>query len=195
MDIAETIRSLNVFDLLVFLFLFAMFILGFMQGTIRRLLGIGSILFSFLLATQIREPLGQFLASNWPYNADYSYMIGYAAVFVAASLAFTIVLQAFYKSQQLFPDHPSLDEVLGGILGVVQGLVVLIAVIMILDPFFQLPGIPISANEFPLIRDFHQALDGSATATVIRQAVIPSILAVAGAFFPDAVKAVFPNFN
>ncbi len=195
MDIANTIRSLNIFDLLVLLFLFAMFILGFMQGTIRRLLGIASIVFSFLVATQIREPLGQFLASNWPYNADYSYMIGYAAVFLAGSLAFTVALQAFYKSQQVFPDHPSVDEVLGGILGVVQGLVVLIAVMMVLDPFFQLPGIPISANEFPFIRDFHQALDGSATATLMRQTVIPSILAVAGGFFPDSVRAVFPNFN
>ncbi len=193
MDIVQAIRSLNIFDLLVFLFLFAMFILGFMQGTIRRLLGIASILFSFLVATQAREPLGRFLAENWPYHPAYSTMIGYAAVFVAGTLAFTIVLQAYYKSQQLFPNHPSVDEVLGGILGVVQGMILIGAAVIILDPFYELAGIPISGNEFPFIRDFHQALDGSATAILYRTTIVPAILAVAGWFFPQSVRVVFPT--
>jgi len=65
LNIAEFIRSFNLFDLLVILFLFGMFILGFIQGTVRRLLGLAAILFSFLLAANLREPLGNFLASNW----------------------------------------------------------------------------------------------------------------------------------
>lgn len=192
MDIIDVITSLNVFDLLVFLFLFAMFIFGFMQGIIRRLLGIASILFSFLLATQVREPLGNFLASNWPYHEDYSFMVGYLAIFAAGSIAFTVVLQAFYKSQQLFPEHETVEEILGGALGVLQGIVFIGALVMILDPFFQLTGIEASGNEFPFIRSFHEALDNSATATIFRQSIIPSVLSVAGGFFPDSVRAVFP---
>ena len=47
-------RQLRRFDLLFLLLLLAMFVLGFQQGTIRRLLGIGSILFSFLFAASLR---------------------------------------------------------------------------------------------------------------------------------------------
>ncbi len=192
MEFIEAIRSLNVFDLLVFLFLFAMFILGFMQGVIRRLLGTASILFSLLVATQAREPVGQFLSSNWPYPTEYSYMIGYLAIFAAGSIAFTIVLQAYYKTQRIFPDHETVEEIVGGSLGVLQGIVFIAALILILDPFYQLNGIPESANEFPFIRSFHEALDGSATAAIFRQSIVPSILALGGGFFPDSVRAVFP---
>jgi len=192
-EIIDAIRTLNVFDLLVVLFLFAMFILGFMQGIIRRLLGIASILFSFLVATQAREPVGSFLASNWYYHPDYSFMIGYAAMFAAGTIAFTLVLQAFYKSQQVFPNHETVEEVLGGVLGVLQGLIFIAAIIMILDPFFQLSGIPTSANEFPFVRPFHEALSASTTAAIFRQDIIPTILSVAGGFFPESVRAVFPG--
>ena len=43
----------------------AMFVLGFIQGTIRRLLGLASMLFSFLFAANLRDPLGDYLAQNW----------------------------------------------------------------------------------------------------------------------------------
>ena len=45
MNVGEAILNFNRFDLLFLLFLFGMFVLGFMQGTIRRLLGLGSMAF------------------------------------------------------------------------------------------------------------------------------------------------------
>ena len=58
MNIAELLSSINVVDILIVIGLFALFVLGYIQGTIRRLVGIGSILFSFLLAAQLSVPLG-----------------------------------------------------------------------------------------------------------------------------------------
>ena len=49
-------------DLLLVLFFVGFFVLGFAQGTIRRLIGLASILFSFLFAANVAEPLGGFLA-------------------------------------------------------------------------------------------------------------------------------------
>ena len=40
MNFVEFFNSLNIFDLLVVLFLFGMFVLGYIQGTIRRLVGL-----------------------------------------------------------------------------------------------------------------------------------------------------------
>ena len=54
----DALLNINRFDLLVVLFCFGMFVLGFVQGTIRRVLGLASMLFSFLFAANLREPLG-----------------------------------------------------------------------------------------------------------------------------------------
>jgi len=90
-------------DWLIIIFFIGFFVLGFAQGTIRRLIGLASILFSFLLAANLADPLGTFLANNWTdQSKQYSYMIGFLTVFVAASLAFAIVIQGFYRPQPLF---------------------------------------------------------------------------------------------
>ena len=64
MNIGEFLSSINRFDLLVVLFCFGMFVLGFIQGTIRRVLGLASMLFSFLFAANLRDPLGSYLAAE-----------------------------------------------------------------------------------------------------------------------------------
>ena len=117
--------------------------LGFAQGTIRRLLGILSILFSFLLAANLASRS----ASSWreldavprPSTATWS---ASAIVFVASAVAFALVIQGFYKPQPLFQKARFADEILGGILGVVQAALILGASLIILDSFFRIPGIP-----------------------------------------------------
>ncbi|MEA2631082.1 MAG: hypothetical protein QOE66_1301, partial [Chloroflexota bacterium] len=77
MDLGSFLGGIGTVDLLIVLFFMGFFVLGFAQGTIRRLLGIASVLFSFLLAANLAEPLSQFLGSNWTqFPREYSYMIG-----------------------------------------------------------------------------------------------------------------------
>ena len=94
MNISETLSSINLFDIFIIIYLFGFFILGFIQGTIRRLVGIASIVFSFFLALQLNAIwLGNFLANNWTqYPKEYSIMIGYLVIFIAAVVAFTLVI-------------------------------------------------------------------------------------------------------
>jgi uncharacterized membrane protein required for colicin V production len=191
-DISAFLRSQNVFDLLVVLIMAAAFILGYIQGTIRRLLGIASILFSFLLAAQLREPLGNYFASNWhQFPAEYSLMIAFGAVFVAASVVFSLLIQGFYKRSPLFAKANFLDELLGGVLGVLQALLILGALIVITDTFFTIPGMPTSNNELPFIRSFHDALDPSGTAKLFRDVLIPAFFWLVGAFIPPGIKSFF----
>jgi uncharacterized membrane protein required for colicin V production len=191
-DVAEFVRSINLFDLLAILFVFAMFILGVIQGTIRRLLGLAAITFSFLLASQLRDPLGAFLAANWTHlPPEYSYMIGYGVVFVAASIAFSLVIQGFYRPQPLFARASFLDELLGGAVGVVQGCVILGAMIVILDSFFRIPGIAPNPNELGVLRDLFHAYDPSGTAVLFRGTLVPAFFAVLGGFVPDAVRGLY----
>jgi uncharacterized membrane protein required for colicin V production len=193
-NIVDFIRSLNLFDLLVVLFLGAMFILGFIQGTVRRLLGIAAILFSFLLAANLREPLGNFLASNWTqFEREYAVMIGFGTVFVASSIAFTLVLQGFYKKTPLSERYVLVDEVLGGVLGVLQGILILTAMIIILDSAFEIPTLT-ERNELIFLREIHGAYDPSVTAQVIRGAVIPAFYALFGLFIPEELRQIHRTY-
>jgi uncharacterized membrane protein required for colicin V production len=173
LTVTDLFGSANLFDLLAVLFLFLMFVVGFAQGTIRRVLGIAAILFSFLLAGQLREPVGGFLAQNWTqFSSEYSHLIAYLVIFVAASVAFSVVIQGFYKKTPLFEHYEWIDEIIGGLLGLFQGALIMGCLIVILDSFFKLP-IQVNPNEVKFIRDAFNAYDPTVTAQVYRQTLIP----------------------
>jgi uncharacterized membrane protein required for colicin V production len=190
--VIDAIVSINRFDLLVVLFCFGMFVLGFVQGTIRRVLGLASMLFSFLFAANLREPLGGYLAENWnDYPDEYAVMLGFGIVFVAATIAFTVVIQGFYHKQALFQKASFADEVIGGLLGIVQALFLIGCIIIILDSFFLDPTIPKSDNEYAWIRSFFDLMNESGFADLFRTRLIPGFITVFGLLIPTDIQAFY----
>jgi membrane protein required for colicin V production len=188
-NVAEFLRSLNVFDLVVVLVMFAFFIVGYIQGTIRRLLGIASILFSFLLAANLRDPLGGFFAANWTqFGPEYSYLIAFGVVFALAVIGFSLTIQTFYTKVELFEKYPIVDEILGGVLGILQGVIILGAIIAILDSFFLVPGIAPDSDELPFLRALFDALNPSGTALLYRDTLLPAFFAVFGPLLPEVIR-------
>ena len=194
MDIIGSITSIKGVDLLSFFIFFGLFVLGFMQGTLRRLLGIASLILSLLIAAQLRAPFGDFLATNWTqYSPQYNHMLAFGSVFVAFSAASTVALQFFYKSTPLFAKYPAVDELLGGILGLVQGALILAAFYLITDPFFSVYGQIAQPNEFPFVRQIFDALQGSVTADVTRHTIVPFVLMFFGGIIPSDVTLIFSS--
>jgi uncharacterized membrane protein required for colicin V production len=191
-NIGDFLSSINRFDLLVVLFAFGMFVLGFIQGTIRRVLGLASMLFSFLFAANLRDPLGNYLAANWnQFPDEYAVMLGFGIVFIAATIAFTIVIQGFYHKQALFAKASFADELIGGLLGVVQAFFLVGCVIVILDSFFRIPTIPRTDNEFAWIRSFFDLMNTSAFADLFRTRLIPGFITVFGLLIPTDIQAFY----
>ncbi|HET7028868.1 MAG TPA: CvpA family protein [Candidatus Limnocylindrales bacterium] len=184
------------FDLLFILFAFGMFVLGFAQGTIRRVLGIASMLFSFLFAANLRGPLGGYLAQNWnDFPDQYAIMLGFGIVFVAATIAFTVIIQGFYHKQDLFQKNRFVDELIGGILGVIQAFLLVGFVMIVLDSFFLDPTIPKTDNEFKWIRDLFNLINESGTAELFRTRLIPGFVTVFGLLIPQDVQALYVTVN
>jgi uncharacterized membrane protein required for colicin V production len=185
---------ITAFDLVIFLALLAMFIVGYAQGVVRRLLGIAAITFAIILGAQLRQPLGQYLSNEWTSIApSYSFMVAFGAVFFATAVTLSLGIQITYRPAPLFPKYPVLDELLGGILGVLEGFLILIAVILILDPHYTQPAVRdhVGIGEFTLLRTLHEFLDTSLTASILRDNVIPVILAIVGGLFPQDVRDTF----
>lgn len=182
------------FDLVILLALLAMFILGYAQGVVRRLLGIGAIVFSLILGAQLRQPVGEYLSHEWTTIAvEYSFMVGFGAVFVAAAVTLSLGIQLTYRPAPLFPKYPVLDELLGGLLGVIEGIIILVAILMITDPYFTNPSFKENAGfgEFGLLRTVHDWLDPTLTADILRHSLIPGIVAVFGFLFPLDVRDLY----
>ena len=182
------------FDLVILLALLAMFVVGYAQGVIRRLLGIGAILFSIVLASYLRAPLGDYLAKEWASIDDrYSFMVAFGAVFVATAVTLSIGIQITYRPAPLFQRYPVLDEILGGLLGVLEGFIILIAILLILDPYYTIPSVQqtVGIGEFTPLRSLHGWLNDSLTVDILRHSVIPAILAVVGFLFPQDVRDAF----
>lgn len=191
----EFIQNLNIFDLLVVGGLAAMFLLGFIQGTIRRLLGLIAILFSFLLASTLRDPVGNFLASHWhQFPPQYSWMLGYLTVFVVGSVAFSLIIQGFYKPSPLFPNASFLDELLGGLLGIVEGLLILGAITIILSSTFAAsPPVIKSDAELQFLRNFWDALAASGAYTLFHDTLIPLFFVPFGWAIPVDIRTIYPS--
>jgi uncharacterized membrane protein required for colicin V production len=188
-DFGEFLGGLTSFDLVFFLFLFGFFVLGFAQGTLRRLLGLGALMFSFLFAANLRDPLGAFLAQNWTQFPDeYAYMIGFATIFLAAFIALTVTIQTFYKTQPLFEKARFVDEVIGGLLGLLEAVLLFTIIIIILDSFFVIPGIPESGNELHFLRDFWNWMNDAQVTGFFRESVLPIFFVVFGLFVPDDIE-------
>jgi uncharacterized membrane protein required for colicin V production len=185
------ILDINRFDLLVILACFGMFVLGFIQGTIRRVLGLAAMLFSFLFAANLRDPLGNYLASEWnQFPDEYAIMLAFGIVFTVATVAFTLIIQGFYHKQALFKKATVLDEVIGGLLGIVELLFFVGCVIVILDSFFTL-AIPESGAELPFLRPFWNVMNTSVTAQLFRTSLIPAFVALFSFVLPQFIKDMY----
>ncbi len=194
MDIGEFLGGIQAVDLVLVLYFMGFFVLGFAQGTIRRLIGIGTILFSFFFAANLAEPLGNFLGDNWTqFPREYSYMIGFGTIFLASAIAFALVVQGFYKPQPLFEKARFADELLGGLLGLLQAVLILGAVLIILDSFFLLPGIAEDDQELKLLRTVWEWLDPSNIIAVFRETLIPVFFALTGFLVPDYLEALYAS--
>ena len=192
MNFGEFIGGIGTVDLLIVLYFIAFFVLGFAQGTIRRLIGILSVLFSFVFAALLAAPLGSFLGDHWTQFArEYSYMVGFGTVFSASVIALALVVQSYYKPQQLFKKARFADEILGAFLGLIQAALVFGAVLIILDSFFLVPNIPQDPQELPFLRDFWGGLDNTQFALLFRNTLIPAAFVVIGLFVPDKIKALY----
>lgn len=191
MDIVGWITRVNLADWAILAFLAVMFILGYAQGAIRRVLGIASLVFSFLLAGQLRTPLGSFLADNWTqWPPEYNHMLAFGTLFVVLGVAFAIAIQSFYRRSAILAKHPIVDELIGGLLGLVEGLFVIGFAIIILDSFYGLK-LPIADGQLSFVKDIHGAIDPTGTARVFRQDLIPGFLAIVAPLVPPDVRAVF----
>jgi uncharacterized membrane protein required for colicin V production len=190
MDLVGAIRGAPLADLAIFGSLFAAFVVGVLQGSIRRLLGVASILLAFLLAANLRGAFGQFLADNWrQFSLEYSELLAFLMLFVALAVAFSVVIQGFYKRTDIYAAHPVVDDVVGGLLGLLEGFVVVTVLIIIFNSHVP-PDKAVTVSELDGIQD--ALLNHSQIAAGIRDNIVPPLIHLIGGLLPSDLTSLYP---
>ncbi len=191
MDIVGAIRSAPLVDLGVVFGLCAFFFLGVMQGAIRRILGIIAILFAFLLAANLRDPVGDFLASNWTqFDVGYNRLIAFGGVFAVGTAAFSIVIQGFYKRTDIVAGRPIVDDIAGGALGLLQAFLLLTIAVVIFNSY-TLPTA--QSGDVTLLRQAQDLLiHQSHIAGGVKDIVVPVFIHALSLLLPSDLVSIFP---
>jgi len=188
--IEDLFSSATIFDIVVVLVALGMFVAGWLQGAIRQLLGIAAFLLAFVLAGGLRDPLGDFLARNWIfYDRDFNLMLAWLGLSVALAVTFQIGLQSFYRRVFIHRRVVILDELLGGALGALQVLLVVALTTIVFDSYYATISPPATPRDIRWVGEVATLLEDSAIVGVLRDGLIPALLAVLRPLLPGDVGA------
>ena len=190
MDIVGFLKSAPIVDIGILLGLFGCLVVGVMQGAIRRILGIMAFMVAFLLAANLRGPVGDYLAQNWhQFDLGYNRLLAFTITFVVGAVAASIVIQGFYKRTDLYARHPIVDDAIGGLLGLTQGLLLLIMVVVILNSNV-LP--PVQNGDVTPLRDAQDLIvNQSHIAGWFRDVVAPPFVHIWAFLLPADLVSLF----
>ena len=190
--VASFIEGLNFFDILVAFFVAGFFVVGYIQGTLRRVLGLAIAVLSLLLALNLRDPLGAWLAQYWTQlPKPYVYMLAFGGSALTIYLAGSITIQTFYRRTILFTKATMLDEVIGGILGALQALLLVGALILVLDSYYHLPSLPADPGEIGILRDIYNFYNSSQVVDLFRSSLIPLFFVLFGWIVPSDLRQYY----
>ena len=190
MDIVGFLKSAPIVDIGILLGLFGCLVVGVMQGAIRRILGIMAFMVAFLLAANLRGPVGDYLAQNWhQFDLGYNRLLAFTITFVVGAVAASIVIQGFYKRTDLYARYPIVDDAIGGLLGLTQGLLLLIMVVVILNSSV-LP--PVQNGDVTPLRDAQDLIvNQSHIAGWFRDVVAPPFVHIWAFLLPADLVSLF----
>jgi uncharacterized membrane protein required for colicin V production len=185
MDIAAFLRSLSPVDIVLAILFVCAFAVGCFEGAARALMATLAWVFSFLLAANLRGPLGDRLAVYWTqFSLDYTLMLAFLVSYVLAMVVCGGIIAALTKRQPLLRDSTFLDPLLGGGIALVISVLVLAGGIAGLDTVYRF-GLAFNTNDLPLLGSLHELLASSVIGRWIEATVVPIVTTVTGPLIPD----------
>ncbi len=193
MDVVGFIEGLNLFDILAAFFVAAFFVVGYIQGALRRVLGLGITLLSLLVALNLRDPLGSWLAQYWNHlPRAYVYMLAFGGSALTIFVAGSITAQVFYRKTTLFTKATVVDELVGGVLGALQALLLVGALILVFDSYYARPVSAPDPGEIGFLRDIYNFYAPSQMAELFRASLIPLFFGLFGWIVPAELREFYP---
>ncbi len=167
---------------------------GWRSGFLRRLLGIIFIGLALVAGAYFRYPVGAIAAQVFPdIPSDYADLVGYTIVFPVVLVGLHLAANALVGRVAVRGVTREIDAALGAMLGGVEAVLILSAVIVILDAYFGTSSTLGGAVAPGLLKEVTGALNGSTTVGILRGSTVPVVLAALGPLLPADVSTLLPG--
>lgn len=167
---------------------------GWRTGFLRRLLGIGFMVAAFVLGAYFRYPVGVIAKQLFPtIPADYANLVGYSIVFPVVLAGLHIASNALIGRVAMRGVTREVDGALGAVLGGVEAVLIVSAVVVILDAYFGTNASLGAAVPPGPLKDLTRELNASTTVHLLRGTTVPVTLALLGPLLPKDVSTLMPG--
>lgn len=181
----EVIAQFTVTDLVVLVTLAGAVLLGFQQGLLRYLLNAIVLLVGFVVASQLKGPLADWINSFWEAAPpDVQELWIYVALWAALAIGGFVGVRMFYQHTRL-PLPKFLDEILGLVMAVIWLALVYVFTMVVLDSYFLAAGEDAAGG---LLNGLYEFLSQSVILGWFREYVLPVAAFVVSPFVPSEIQ-------
>lgn len=174
-------------DVAIGLFLVACVLVGFFRGALRQVLALGAWLVAFVIAAQGRDFLADWLRGQEPdFSVEYAHMLGFLIGFAVILLVALAIIELTGRTITL-TNRPLVEDLLGGGLMLVFGLLALTGVLIALGTYYAASN-PGFTAEVDLVRQLNLALFDSKIVGVLRDTLVPWIQTLLGPLLPPDAR-------
>jgi membrane protein required for colicin V production len=167
---------LNLVDLIIVFIAFAGFILGFKDGFVRKIIGFTGFVLAVVLAINFAAPLGKFTENVFTIEYYLSELIAGAAIFSGTILLFALLKRLIHPFDKV---NSLVNQIIGGVIGMVQILFFLSATLYILN-IFSIPSARVKRESLVYTPIYN---------------IIPRTINLLSSYTPDAKKRIKDYIN
>lgn len=166
---------------------------GWSSGFVRRLFGLVFVVASFVLAAYLRPIVGGLIEGFFPKVPEqYAVMVGYSITFSALLIVFNLFSRVILSRVAVHGIARRTDQVLGVVLGIVEGVLLLSALIVILHTYADANELQAFAG-LGILDALRDAIESSATGQLLENTTVPLVLLLLGPFLPTDIKSIVPT--
>ena len=166
---------------------------GWSSGFVRRLAGLIFIALSFVLSAYLRPILGGLVNGFFPkVPHQYAEMVGYSVAFSVMVIVFNLFSRAILSRVAVQGMARRTDQVLGVVFGVVEGVVLVSALIVILHTYTDSATLG-AFSDLKVLQSIRAAVDDSTIGKLLEDTTVPLVLLLLGPFLPTDIKSIVPS--
>lgn len=167
---------MNLIDLVLFVIAFIGFILGFKDGFVRKIIGFTGFILAVILAINFASGLGKYMEKALGIEYYLSELIAGAVIFIGTIILFAVLKRVIHPFDKV---NNIINQVIGGVIGLIQILFFLSATLYILN-IFSLPSDSAKKSSLIYTKVYN---------------IIPDTINLLSDYTPDAKKKIKDYIN
>jgi uncharacterized membrane protein required for colicin V production len=167
---------------------------GWRTGLLKRLIGIGFMVISFVVSAYLRYPIGAIAVAFFKgIPTSYANLVGYTIAFPVILAGLHLASGFLLRKVSMTGITKELDQALGAVVGGIEGILIISAAIVILDAYFGTGTTLRQYSGLAALRSFTESFNASTTVHILRGSVVPVVLAILGPLLPKDIKSFVPS--